>query len=266
MADDDKIEYLKIEPDPAYPVFDWVAWRAGADAELKAALAKPNSGAELAEAWPLVFDEIERAGRTAEAAMEATLKQLEGEFNHMVDRLKTATAALDMTTSALLQATHLGLQGYARLASELIKPGHGTIEARLRDAVKADEAIARLQALREGSPPTGRMSDGFHTFDELYDHRITLFLALCRQCDVADYSRKFRSRVWRSRLHSDGSSLPGWFIMGIGKEPGEQITYHLPDARWSEADFLDAESTLERAPTFDGHTSADVLKRIRMYL
>jgi len=27
---------------------------------------------------------------------------------------------------------------------------------------------------------TGKISDGYHTFDELYDHRITLWIALCR--------------------------------------------------------------------------------------
>lgn len=105
-------------------------------------------------------------------------------------------------------------------------------------------------------PDIGETSDGYHTFNELYDHRHTLFLALCRVMSFGD-----RDVVWRSQLHSDCSKLEGWFIMGIGTEPGMQISYHLPLARWTEADFA---ATYDRAPEFDGHTSADVLKRLRM--
>ncbi len=91
-------------------------------------------------------------------------------------------------------------------------------------------------------------SDGYHTFGELYEHRIALYLALCRT----------RSDAWKSRVHSDGTAFLGWFIVGIGAEPGQQVTYHLPLSRWDEADVP------ERAPPpFDGHTSADVLVRLR---
>lgn len=103
------------------------------------------------------------------------------------------------------------------------------------------------------SPVIEETSDGYHTFKELYDHRITLFLALARRVteDVL---------VWRSKYHSDGSSFAGWFVVGIGTEPGEQITYHLPMARWEETSWM---STLDNAPDFDGHTSADVLERLQ---
>ena len=101
----------------------------------------------------------------------------------------------------------------------------------------------------------GNTSDGYHTFNELYDHRITLFLALC-----AHIANGY-GYVWRSKLHSDGSSFDGWFVMGIGAEPGEQITYHLPMSRWEEAATIGRE--LSRAPEFDGHTSADVITRLK---
>jgi hypothetical protein len=102
----------------------------------------------------------------------------------------------------------------------------------------------------------GSTSDGYHTFDELYEHRIVLYLALCRQ--LVDQGVK-QLRPWRSLLHSDGTSFDGWFILGIGKEPGEQITYHLPMSRWGETFFAE---TLPKAPEFDGHTPKDVLERI----
>jgi hypothetical protein len=108
------------------------------------------------------------------------------------------------------------------------------------------------------------VSDGYHTFDELYDHRITLFISLCRICQdwidtEGDFGLKGR-KPWRSLLHSDGSKFDGWFILGIGKAEGFQMTYHLPIERWGETDFAE---TLEKAPEWDGHTPADVLERLK---
>lgn len=51
-----------------------------------------------------------------------------------------------------------------------------------------------------------------------------------------------------------------WFVLGIGKNEGEQITYHLPIRLW---DFTKFAETLVFAPKFDGHTSADVLNRLQ---
>ena len=101
------------------------------------------------------------------------------------------------------------------------------------------------------------ISDGYHTFDELYDHRITLYIALCRNLkdDLGDWRY-----VWRSQKHSDETNYDGWFLLGIGTEKGHQITYHIPNEQWEETNFA---TTLIKAPDFDGHTSADVLERIK---
>lgn len=104
---------------------------------------------------------------------------------------------------------------------------------------------------------TGSISDGYHTFDELYEHRITLWIALCRR--TTHTIREAWNPVWRTLKHSDGSCFDGWFVLGMFSEPGRQITYHLPVSRWEEAGFA---RTLDRAPEFDGHTSSDVLRRI----
>jgi hypothetical protein len=101
-----------------------------------------------------------------------------------------------------------------------------------------------------------QVSDGYHTMDELYEHRIILFITLCFtlwNLTQTNYE------VWRSELHNDGSKFGGWFILGINKEKGEQITYHLPLKYWEKTDFAE---TLEKAPEFDGHTSGDVLERL----
>ena len=103
-------------------------------------------------------------------------------------------------------------------------------------------------------------SDGYHTFEELYDHRITLFTALCKHLRELSLEYGHDSNVWRSKINGDGTTWDGWFIMGIGKDKGKQITYHLPLSRWSETDFAE---TLDQAPEWDGHSSADVLERLK---
>ena len=115
--------------------------------------------------------------------------------------------------------------------------------------------------LLKGVQKPGGISDGYHTFDELYDHRITLYIALCRLQANGNSCDDFNLHpVWRSKLHHDGSSFDGWFILGIGKKPGEQITYHLPESRWAETEFAE---TLDKAPEWDTHISSDVLARLK---
>lgn len=100
----------------------------------------------------------------------------------------------------------------------------------------------------------GETSDGYHTFNELYEHRHELFMKLC------EFAYAQGTYVWRSKYHSDGSGFAGWFILGIGQEPGNQITYHLPMRLWDRV--FEYTHDRERAPQWDGHTAADTLKRI----
>lgn len=113
----------------------------------------------------------------------------------------------------------------------------------------------RLYLLRDNLPEvdTDEVGDGYHTFGELYAHRIELWIQLCKLL-AKD------TMIWRSRLHSDGSAIEGWFVLGYGKQAGEQITYHLPIERWDDCAFAE---TLEWAPACDGHSAADVLERLK---
>lgn len=96
--------------------------------------------------------------------------------------------------------------------------------------------------------PTGQISDGYHTFDELYAHRCHLFAWLCSLLPGVSF---------KTRLDDKGEAWAGWFIAGINTDAG-QITYHLPDALWE----LVKVPEVERNTGYDGHTSADVLERI----
>jgi len=98
------------------------------------------------------------------------------------------------------------------------------------------------------------ISDGYHTFAELYEHRHALMLALMR-CQS--------SRSWYSRWHEDGK-LPfdstDWFIVGIDL-PTKTITYHLPTRLWSAAVATGA-TELPTGKPWDGHTPVDVVSRL----
>ena len=115
-------------------------------------------------------------------------------------------------------------------------------------------------AIKRPAIDTNLVSDGYHTFGELYDHRITLFKLVCQLELEASSEQGKPAFVWRSKAHSDGSVWDGWFILGLNKEAGKQITYHLPVSEWDSCGFAE---TLDKAPDWDGHTSADVLQRLK---
>ena len=127
----------------------------------------------------------------------------------------------------------------------------------MTDHISNERAINTLIAGQNVN--TNLISDGYHTFGELYEHRIALFIALCKQIQMATDD----TPVWKSKLHSDGTSIEGWFVMGIFWAHGKQITYHLPDSKWDEVDFV---KEYPAAPHWDGHTAAEVVNRIRVFL
>ena len=138
---------------------------------------------------------------------------------------------------------------------------HSAKCASLHNVYKNGEMVAHCKCMSNHECDC----DGYHTFDELYDHRIELWIALCKmqetvcnQCDDVNLHP-----VWRSKRHSDGELAFGgkWFLLGMERRKGAQITYHLPISRWDDCSFA---NTIDKAPEFDGHTSDDVLKRIKV--
>lgn len=91
---------------------------------------------------------------------------------------------------------------------------------------------------------TGEISDGFHTFNELYEHRTFLFSIICKQNKMD---------AWRSRLHNDGTMYKDYFIVGISTEEGD-YSYHVHNKYWK--DFYGIR-LLIKAPEWDGHKPED---------
>ena len=107
----------------------------------------------------------------------------------------------------------------------------------------------RLADLIEPEPIDGDTSDGYHTFNELYDHRAKLFSVV-----VAAFS----NNAWKSKRHSDGSMYEGMFIVGIDTPHG-QATYHYEIEPYWELFHC---SELSKAPEWDGHTPTQAIDRI----
>lgn len=95
----------------------------------------------------------------------------------------------------------------------------------------------------------GEVSDGYHTFNELYHHRAVLFSVICNTMP---------DKAWKSKLHHTGDMFKGMFIVGI-ETPNGQATYHYDiEPYW---DMFKVKE-LEKAPMWDGHTPTDAINRI----
>lgn len=103
------------------------------------------------------------------------------------------------------------------------------------------------------------LSDGYHTFEELYEHRHALFLALCAMLNQMGFDYE----MWRAKQHADGTMFEGSFIAGVALKSGEQISYHFPLKLWDKAHFM---RTVKQAPIWDGHNSADVVERLYLLI
>ena len=94
----------------------------------------------------------------------------------------------------------------------------------------------------------GDLSDGYHTFNELYHHRAVLFSVVCNdRPEIA----------WKAKLHHDGTMYDGMFIIGIDTPLGP-ATYHYDLSYWD----MFRVKELDRAPEWDGHTPELAIGRI----
>lgn len=131
------------------------------------------------------------------------------------------------------------------------------------------EAINNMiQDLNLGND-TNYISDGSHTYGELYHHRAVLFASLVSIVTKArlltSYGKNDKPEhiyCWKSKLHDDGTMFDGYFIVGIKTLEG-MATYHYDMKYW---DMFDCQE-IERAPEFDGHTPDMAIERIgKMFL
>lgn len=115
-----------------------------------------------------------------------------------------------------------------------------------------DTELKRREAICEvaGINDIGELSDGYHTFNGLYEQRMILFAALVKA---------YKDKAWKSYRHEDGEYCfgGGWFIVGIDTPEGS-YTYHYENKYWDMFDCVD----LPRGKHWDGHTEADAETRL----
>ena len=105
----------------------------------------------------------------------------------------------------------------------------------------------------------GNISDGYHTFNELYEYRL-----LYNAGFFNELAKQGRIDVHKSRLHSDGEvpfGYENWFIV-MAELPTGQISNHYEMKDWD----LFQIPVKEKANQWDGHSPKDVAERLRSFL
>lgn len=103
---------------------------------------------------------------------------------------------------------------------------------------------------------TENVSDGYHTFSELYEFR-KMYNALL----FNEWYKQGKYQVHKSWRHYDGKKCfdnDNWFIVSAMLPTG-QISNHYKKEDW---DLFQVEETPKALFEFDGHTSKDVLERM----
>lgn len=117
-----------------------------------------------------------------------------------------------------------------------------------------DTERERINAICEvaGVTEIDDLSDGFHTFRQLYYQRMILFAVIVGQN---------KDKAWKSLRHEDGELCfgGGWFIVGIDTPEGS-YTYHYENDYYS---LFDCEE-LVRGKHWDGHTEKDVTRLLSL--
>lgn len=95
------------------------------------------------------------------------------------------------------------------------------------------------------------ISDGSHTYGELYEDRMFLFSIICN--DNQD-------KAWKSWLHDDGTMFDDYFIVGIDTPEGS-FTYHYHKDTWDNFKVPE----IPKAPAWDGHSRKDIDRLLSLY-
>lgn len=127
-----------------------------------------------------------------------------------------------------------------------------TIHSQTDWQTSLDMAIKALE--QEPCEDMGEVSDGYHTFNQLYHQRAVLFACIVNQN---------KDRAWKSFKHSDGKycfdSNGEWFLVGIDTPQGS-YTYHYDKKYW---DMFDCKE-LPCGKEWDGHTEEDVTRLLSL--
>jgi hypothetical protein len=102
----------------------------------------------------------------------------------------------------------------------------------------------------------GKLHDGYHSFDELYEFRMVYNAALFNEWSkLGIYNTHKSLRHYSGELCFGG----GWFVV-VAVLPTGQITNHYKIENWDLFNIQEVDKALYE---FDGHTSKDVIERLK---
>ncbi|MFA5602776.1 MAG: hypothetical protein WDA21_03475 [Bacilli bacterium] len=100
------------------------------------------------------------------------------------------------------------------------------------------------------------ISDGWHTFGELYKHRQMLLIKLCQ---FISKSNRKDLVVWKTRKHNDNTVMEGYFLLGITINKNNYISYHMDNNVW---DLCAYAIELDKSPIVGNYNSKMALQNL----
>lgn len=124
----------------------------------------------------------------------------------------------------------------------------------------ADGTKRYITQLEMEDDDLGETSDGYHTFNELYEFRLLYNAALFNE-----WAKQKLYDVHKSWHHADAPNDSifgkGWFVV-YAELPTGQISNHYAPEHW----ILFNVPETPTGATWDGHSAEDVAKRLRSFL
>lgn len=132
----------------------------------------------------------------------------------------------------------------------------------VKELVREDEKNANAERLNKeiselkeyGKLRTKDLSDTYHTFGDLYDHRMAFNVALVNAIQLLNRDDLY---AYKTLKHHDDTMFEGMFIVVIESRHG-QISYHYNLEHWNKFEV----SAIDKANEYDGHTPADTIERL----
>ena len=120
--------------------------------------------------------------------------------------------------------------------------------------------MERILSPSEACERLNDLNDEYHTMQELYDFRL-MYNALL----FNEWTKREDIEVYKSRRHYDNELCfdGDWFIVVAILPDGKQISNHYHIDYW---DYFNIPSYPKMKDKFDGHTSQDVLNRLKEML
>ena len=122
-------------------------------------------------------------------------------------------------------------------------------------SLEYDDILSLIDSLQQEQEDMGEVSDGYHTFNELYYYRMLY--------NAAFFNLLPKEWVHKSKRHHTGEECfgGGWFIV-MANLPTGQISNHYELKDWD----LFKVPEKEFADEWDGHTPQEAAERLYKYL